>query len=545
MTQIKYLSCKVIFITTSILIILMVFPRASSTALAEQHGPDRKATITSKVTEYTWWLVQWSDNEVICEVNVGHEDLPKLWEVYNTCGEDIFDEWQDSDGCEQAGSGGDTSICTGFYLHFVGSQEVEREIEIDLPPPVVWVSVRGCEEGVYTNYCTGTPRLEFKAEEPLPYEEITAIYAQSNAGSVVCSSDYCLLTLGSDYQEGVEIEFWADSSYGDESLHYTAIVRAELLERNSETGDDLWQVDVISDRWQGIALLSCAFTWEVFPPIEQLPAWLTTPDNVEGLATNVPYEMLAGRLLRWGIVEAPECPFGGLMANGSANNCAVIATRDFVYEWQDRFDENIFNIANEVDIPAMLMKGIFAQESQFWPGTISEIKEYGLGQLHEQGGDVLLLWNPSFYKDFCPLILAEETCEKRYEDLDEETQELLRGALTVEVNVACPTCEGGVDLDRAELSVDLFGHIVRANCDQVGQTVRFISGDRPGAVSSYEDLWRFVLVNYNAGSGCLATSLDATSDYDEPFNWEHVSGQLLDLEACDGAVEYVEKVTRE
>lgn len=523
--------------------VFLLIHLGTSYALANEEGRDRTATVTSKVTEHNWWLVQWSDNQVVCEIVVGHEDLPKLWEVYDACGEDVFEEWQESDACEGAGSRGDTSECTGFYLHYVGSQEVEREIEVELPPPVVWISVRGCDEASFTNHCTGTPQIEFKAEEPLLLEEITAIYAESDADSIVCNSDYCLLSLSTDYEVGVEIQFWAESSYGDESEHYTALVRAELLERSSKAEKELWQVDVISDQWRGVPLLSCALTWEAFPPTEPLPPWLNSPEDVETLTTNEPYEMLAGRLLRWGIVEAPECPFGGLMANGAANNCAVIATRDFVYEWQDRFDENILKIATEVDIPAMLLKGIFAQESQFWPGTIHEFKEYGLGQLHEQGGDVLLLWNPSFYNDFCPLILSEETCETRYEDLDEEIQELLRGALTVQANASCPTCVSGVDMDKAELSVNLFGSILRAGCDQVGQTVRYISDDRPGAVSSFEDLWRFVLVNYNAGPGCLATALDATWDEDDPLDWEHVSEQLLELEACDSAVEYVEKVT--
>ena len=45
--------------------------------------------------------------------------------------------------------------------------------------------------------------------------------------------------------------------------------------------------------------------------------------------------------------------------------------------------------------------------------------------------------------------------------------------------------------------------------------------------------------------GCLATALDATGDDDEPFDWEHVSEQLLELEACDEVVEYVEKITRD
>ena len=64
-------------------------------------------------------------------------------------------------------------------------------------------------------------------------------------------------------------------------------------------------------------------------------------------------------------------------------------------------------------------------------------------------------------------------------------------------------------------------------------------------MDTYEDLWRFVLVNYNASPGCLATALDGTWDEDNPLDWEHVSKQLLDLESCDGAVEYVEGVARE
>jgi hypothetical protein len=233
------------------------------------------------------------------------------------------------------------------------------------------------------------------------------------------------------------------------------------------------------------------------------------------------------------------------LASGFASNCGIEQTRENVDEWQDRFDARILRTAKQVDVPAILLKNLFAQESQFWPGGYPSIKEYGLGQLHQLGGDALLLWDSSFYEDFCPLVLSEESCSYRYDELNETNQELLRGALTIAANVNCPSCSGGIDLDKADLSVNLFGSILRAGCDQVGQTVRYISDDRPGAVSSYEDLWRFVLVNYNAGPGCLATALDATWEEDDPLDWEHVSEQLLDLEACDEVVEYVEKITRD
>lgn len=43
----------------------------------------------------------------------------------------------------------------------------------------------------------------------------------------------------------------------------------------------------------------------------------------------------------------------------------------------------------------------------------------------------------------------------------------------------------------------------------------------------------------------LDGDLRMTWEEDDPLDWERVSEQLLELEACDGAVEYVEKVTRE
>ena len=387
--------------------------------------------------------------------------------------------------------------------------------------------------------------LELKAEEPLLYEHITAIHEQSNVGSTSCISDYCLVPLTAEFENGVEIEFWAESSFGDESEHFTALIRVLRVDVEIDPRETLWQVDVLSSQWQGIAPLSCSLTWEVFPTVGDLPEWLSTPEDIEGLASNEPLELLAGRLLLWGLVEASNCPFGGMLPNGTASNCGVEATQVFVDAWQDRFDARILEVAQKTHIPAKLIKNLFAQESQFWPGAFPNVKEFGLGGLHEHGGDTLLLWNRAFYDEFCPLVLSTETCSYNYPELNETHQKLLRGALTIAANVNCPSCPGGIDLAKAESTVDLFATILRANCDQVGQTVRYISGERPGAVSTYEDLWRFVLVNYNAGPGCLATALDAAQRKGDPISWEYVAPQLSDLKACESSVEYVEKIAIE
>jgi hypothetical protein len=544
MTRREYLSHKIIFKAIICMALLLVFLRTPPTAFAGEEGGDRTTTTIVKVTEHSWWLVGWADNEIVCEVVIDHEGLPWRAEIFQDCGVDVFDEWQDSVPCTEAESG-DTSTCQGLYLHYVGSERVEREIVEELPALSVGIDLRGCTYDSLSYICDRSSYFEIMAEEPLPGEYITVTRAEFGGESYACSGDRCSIQLPSTELDGAEIEFWAVSSLGDESEHFTALIRKVFVDADLGIAGEYWQVDVLSSRWRGEPLLECALTWDAFPPVGRIPNWLTTPEDQSELATDLPLDLLAARLIQWGFVEAEECPFRGFLASGFASNCGIEQTREYVDEWQDRFDARILRTAKQVDVPAILLKNLFAQESQFWPGSYPAIKEYGLGQLHQLGGEALLLWNSSFYEDFCPLVLSEESCSYRYDELNETNQELLRGALTIAANVNCPSCPGGIDLDKAELSVNLFGSILRAGCDQVSQTVRYISDDRPGAVSSYEDLWRFVLVNYNAGPGCLATALDATWDDDEPLDWEHVSEQLLQLEACDGAVEYVERVARQ
>jgi hypothetical protein len=360
-----------------------------------------------------------------------------------------------------------------------------------------------------------------------------------------CDHDHCFFPIEKEFLEGEFIGFWADSSYGDQSELNTGWLRSVRMEPIEQPSEDSWHVDVLSSRWLGVPPPSCALAWTSFPPIENLPEWLTTPEDPADLASDEPYELLTGRLIRWGFVDAEGCPYDGLLANGMASNCGVAAARPFVDEWQDRFDGRILQVAHDVDVPANLIKRVFAQESQFWPGEFPDVKEYGLGQLHAEGGDALLLLNQSFYYEFCPLVLSEETCEDPYHELDEDLQELLRGALTIQANVICPDCPGGIDLDRAELSVDLFGQILKANCIQVGGLIYNITHREPGFESSYEDLWRFVLANYNAGPGCLEEAILAVLYEGLPLEWRHVARALGDIENCEGAVDYVERVTGE
>ena len=507
--------------------------------------PERRVVQTVADEGYLWWLKQWSNGEQVCEILVGHPGLPTWDEVSKVCGSATFDEWKDTSPCTEAVDGEDTSDCDGLYLLYAGYLEGERVVVQELPSPSISISLDGCEDNNLSHLCVGDPGLILTAFEPLEGESITAVHVEVIGDDPFeCEGPICRIELASYENQQMEIIFSADSSYGDQTEEYTALVRPVTIAWSERPGKEVWQIEVLSTQWDGEPVAACAFTWESFPPVDPNLAWLTTPADPSGLATDQPFELLAGRLLRWGFVGAPDCPWEGLLPDGTASVCGVEQARGAVDVWQDRFDFRILQVAEETGIPAKLIKALFAQESQFWPLGFPGLKEYGLGGLHPEGGDVLLLWNASFYQQFCPLVLSDETCAYRYHELDEENQELLRGALAIQADVSCPECPNGIDLNKAERSVDLFAELLLANCAQTSELVSQVSRQAPGKVFSYTDLWRLTLANYNAGPGCLNEALWEVKQARDPFEWSTVSQALANLEACGGSIEYVERVTK-
>jgi hypothetical protein len=306
-----------------------------------------------------------------------------------------------------------------------------------------------------------------------------------------------------------------------------------------------WYVDVLSSQWTGQSLASCAQSWRVLPPVGGPPAWLATPNQASDLATHIPYSYLAANLIRQRVVDVSMCSDSGLNVDGlTASQCGLTAARQAVDDWQNRFDGLILDVARQTGVPAQLLKNLFARESQFWPGVILTGGDTGLGQLTDRGADTTLMWNPSFYHQFCPLALDSNTCSKDYLDLEPEQQEMLRGALVRSVNANCATCPLGIDIARADFSISVFAHTLMANCEQTSQVVwNYNQRKMPGELGiTYEDMWKFTLVNYNAGGGCLGAAFDAALAKREPLTWERVS---LYLEpACQGAVDYINDISR-
>lgn len=517
----------------------VLVPRSEAVAAPSQAppGPDRFSVTTVDYTRYFWWMLRWGNNEKVCEIEIDHEGLPTPGDVYVDCGEDLYERWLKQKPCTER----DVTLCKGFYMFLVHSKPAQKEISTKLPPPSVQVTLENCRP-VYsssTSICEYEPILVLTGIEPLPDQQIIGIEGLYEGQPFACDA-VCRLRLPVTGEQGFVLQFWAHSSYGDSSEIFDAQVRVAV----SNAGDPdrtFWYVDVLSSQWVGVPLASCVATWGTLPPVGGPPEWLSTPPESHMLNSDIPYTYLAAQLIRAQAVDVSMCPDGGLMPDDTVSVCGMEAARGAVTAWQNQFDEIIWNVGRDTGVPARLLKNLFANESQFWPGAHLK-SDIGLGQLTEKGADTTFLWNPPFFYQFCPLVMDSAECSKGYLNLEDEQQKYVRLSLIDAVNANCEACPLGIDLDRANFSIGVFAHTMLANCEQAGQLVKNVTGGTAGSAASYEELWKFTLVNYNAGPGCLGEALEVTEGEELALTWENLAPHLEP--ACQGAIPYVNEISR-
>jgi hypothetical protein len=511
-------------------------PRALAAPDYQPPGPDRFSVTVVDYTKYIWWMIRWGEEDVVCKIVVGHEGMPTPGDVFVDCGEEIYDKWVNQKPCTEP----NVKNCKGFFVTLVDSKPAQKEISTMLPPPIVQVTLENCNP-VYTSstsICEFEPILVLTGIEPLTDYQIIGIEGLYAGQPFNCDA-VCRIKLPVTGEQGITIQFWAYSSYGDSSEIFDALVRIAVA-NEGDPDRSFWYVDVLSSQWAGVPIASCVQTWGVLPPVGGPPEWLSTPTQSEELGTDIPYNYLAAKLIQSGMVDASSCADGGLLPDGGASTCGMEVARTAVSEWQNQFDSIILNVAKDSGVPAHLLKNLFATESQFWPG-VGMKDDVGLGQLTEKGADTTLLWNPPFFYQFCPLVMDSAECSKGYLHLDEEQREYLRVSLISAVNADCENCPLRIDLDRANFSIGVFAHTLLANCEQAGQLVENITAGPAGNSATYEDLWKFTLVNYNAGPGCLGNALDATYNEEQELTWENLSSHLEP--ACQGAINYVNDIS--
>lgn len=287
-------------------------------------------------------------------------------------------------------------------------------------------------------------------------------------------------------------------------------------------------------------------TWDDFV---QFPFELNTRKTLHTLAT---------QLLLNGIVDASDCPAGGLSVGLNwPTACGLERASSKMIEWQNQYDEYIWLASRDVGIPPKILKTLIEVESQFWPGNQRfYMDEFGLGQINQLGVDVLLRKDPTLYQRVCPGVLAN--CTQSYVSLDRAQQAMIRGAVVSLTDATCPTCEYGLDLNKAKESVLVIAMILKANCQQVdfimdqavapdpdadaatatavAAAVATAIAEGESVVTNYEDRWRFTLASYHSGLSCFQDALIATKKDNRPVTWENVGDELK----CRGGKDYVD-----
>jgi hypothetical protein len=222
---------------------------------------------------------------------------------------------------------------------------------------------------------------------------------------------------------------------------------------------------------------------------------------------------------------APFCPLPTLTpdqlpadpsALATANDYQLLATRlrwyygtdDLAAAWQNQFDGAIYAAGQLTSVPPRLLKGVLAQESQFWPlWNDPDGAEVGLGQLTDNGADMALRFSRDLYAATCPI--ATRNCEIGYDVQPSEIKQLMRDILRRSLKVYGTPRQAAA---AARSTVLTWARILAAYYCSTADVVR-AAGRSPS--------WSYTLAAYHAGTDCVRSG-----------------------EVCPLGQEYVEKVMR-
>lgn len=465
-----------------------------------------------------WQLSWWSDGTAVCDLYVAHEKQPSAQEIRENCGRDVYLSWTITPPCQAAVDGHDTSLCGGVFLRYHGiDRHMVKEL-VELPQAMIRVESVNCDPW---GLCDERAVMNFIGEEPLKEHRIISVHVRIGSNEKECEQANCELRMPITDENGVRVEYWAVSDFGDESEHATFLLRNVPVENQN----GLYRLDVLGAGWDNAAPAG-AVIWEVLPALDHPEATaLEQPLSAGYLMTTHRYLYLAGHLIQSGVVDGSICSGYGLLENRTANPCGEKLAAEKVLEWQNQYDQHIYAASMKYQVPARLLKGIIAQETQFWPHPVAPY-ELGLGRITENGADMLLTWNIPYYLGACLSVFTEDRCAAGYPNLDPAEQSLLRGVAL-----------SAVGTDR---EIDLLAATLLASARQADRLIKNITGQPVSAVITYEEMWKLTVANYHGGSGCVGTAMQTAWDNGNNMTWNEISEYLLG--DCRGATGYVESV---
>jgi hypothetical protein len=500
-----------------ILVLFLVNLAAPLAVSADENS--RRFPVSSTTMADHWSLARWDNGQSVCELYLkqsAEKKSPTPTEILDLCGKNVYQDWMSTVVCEDALKG-NPAACKGLFLRYMGSKQALVQEYYEVPPASVKVEVANC---LPWELCDWRPELKFTGGEPLDGYHITSTHARIGTQERSCDGAACTLRMPVT-DTAVQLEYWAVSSYGDESPHKFLWLRNRV-----PTGQQERFLLEVLDAGLSRKMPAGAAEWGLFPALSSpMAPLIEQPASAAELATAHSYLLLAGSLLRNGKVDGSSCPAGGLLPNGNATPCGQELSQAKVLEWQNQYDTQIFDAAQASQVPARLLKGIIARETQFWPVTGSPY-ELGLGRLTENGADLLLSWNVVYFLATCQPVYGQAGCSAGYSQLSAEQRKLLRGlALSV---VGTPS------------EIGLVAATLKASSQQVAQMMFNVTGQAVPSVTSLEDMWSLSVANYHAGSGCIGGAMQAAAATHQPMTWNQIAQNLEP--ACQVAVDYVNQV---
>lgn len=197
------------------------------------------------------------------------------------------------------------------------------------------------------------------------------------------------------------------------------------------------------------------------------------PDDPKQLWTDDELTWLAGRLIWFGIV-VPECGgYSGLDPDThAANPCGLRFAKGKLIEWQNQFNDEIYQAAITYQVPARLLKRMIGMESQFWPLYFGGAGETGVMQVTENGADVLLRYDPALVP--------------WYGGVNVESQFYLR--MEALHNFDCVNCDITQALEKTKALIPMYARLLAAYRCRAVSINPALSGP---------DAWRQSVVDYN------------------------------------------------
>jgi hypothetical protein len=116
---------------------------------------------------------------------------------------------------------------------------------------------------------------------------------------------------------------------------------------------------------------------------------------------------------------------------------------------------------------------------------------------------------------------------------------MIRGAFVNSFSSLCPTCQYGLDLNKAKQSIPFIAQVLHANCETVKVVTDSIrrSDYIEDMDDPYEDFWRFTLLSYHSGISCFEQAIKNTPG-ELALDWENVAENI----GCASGQNYVDGV---